>query len=93
MKRTVDVSILGQKFRIKSEESEDYVENVARYVDSKVKEATVGKTSASIQMVLLAAMNIADDLFRNKRESEKKIKTVEERISNMIELIEEEGSV
>lgn len=90
MKRTVDVSILGQKFRIRSDESDEYVENVAKYVDSKVREASHGKSGASIQMVLLAAMNIADDLFRSRRDSDKKIKLVEDRVSNMVELLEEE---
>ena len=89
MKRTVEVSMLGQKFRIRSEENDDYINNVARYVEGKVREAMQGRSGASIQIVLLAAMNIADDLFQSRRKLEEKTKLVEEKVSNVINLIKE----
>ena len=89
MKRTFDISILGQKFRVRSDQGDEYVENVAKYVDDKVKEIANERSGASLQMVLLAAMNIADDLFRSRMDMDKKIKIVEEKVSNMIELIDD----
>lgn len=89
MKRQTEVSIMGQKFVIKSDSDEDYVNRVAGYVDNKIKEVMSNtKAVASLNVAILAAMNIADEFFKFRRDKGEKLSTVEKKIKDLIELIE-----
>lgn len=67
MKQSVQVDIAGQTLSIRSDEGPDYVHALAEYVDAQIREMTTGKRATSPQRVaLLCAMQIADELFREK---------------------------
>ncbi len=66
-KTTVDVEIMGERFKISSDAEETHVQKVAKYVDAKMQEVLVaarpvGKSS----IAMLAALNIADEYHRLK---------------------------
>lgn len=65
MSRVVTVEIQGLRYPIRSELDEQYVVELARYVDSKMarsgQEVPTGET---LKIAVLAALNIADELFR-----------------------------
>lgn len=64
----VEVNILGQKLLVKSADCEEHVKMVADYLNSKIEEAKKNSTAVStLNIVLLAAMNIADDYFEAKQ--------------------------
>ena len=64
-KDSVTVSLAGHKFSIKSEHNEAHLEQLAAYVDRKVRELQrMSKSVGTQQLALLAAMNIADELFQ-----------------------------
>lgn len=89
MKRTVEVNIMGQKFMVRSESDEAYVQNIAEYVNNKVIEiSSKTKSIPSLNVVILAAMNIADELLRERDKQEEVFTGVEKRIEGMIELID-----
>lgn len=89
MKRTIEVTIMGQKFMVRSEADEAYVRQVADYVNSKVDEVISSTRSvASLNVALLAAMNITDEFFRYKKKKGEVLDRVGKRLDNMIELIE-----
>jgi cell division protein ZapA len=93
-KGSVTVSLAGHNFSIKSDHSEQHLEQLASYVDRKVRELQrVSKTVGTQQLALLAAMNIADELFqaeqrqrefkqRVARKSESILRTVEQALAN-----------
>ena len=67
MKQTVNVEIAGQVLSIRSDEGPEYVQELADYVDAHLRELGGGRRSFSLQRVaLLVAMQIADELFREK---------------------------
>ena len=67
MKQSVQVDIAGQTLSIRSDEGPQYVRELAEYVDAQLREMTLGKRPASPHRVaLLLAMQIADELFREK---------------------------
>ncbi len=67
MKQSVYVEIAGQRLSIRSDEGPEYVQELADYVDEHLRKLTGGRKSYSPQrMVLLVAVQIADDLFREK---------------------------
>ncbi|MFH1654293.1 MAG: cell division protein ZapA [Pseudomonadota bacterium] len=89
MKQTVEVTIMGQKFLIKGDSDETYVKEIANYVDRKVNEVqSKTKSVASLNVVILAAMNIADEFFKFRKEKDDKFQKVEKKIQNMVELID-----
>ena len=63
--RVVTVEIGGQRYPIRSTLDAAYVAELAAYVDEKLalasRESTTGDT---LKMAVLAALNIADELFR-----------------------------
>ena len=67
MKRSIHVTIAGQDLALRSDEGTEYVQQLANYVDEKLRELTLGRKSLSPQRVaLLVALQITDELFRQK---------------------------
>jgi cell division protein ZapA len=65
--RVVPVEINGQKYPIRSGLDPDYVARLASYVDEKIRAASDSTpTGDSLRLAVLAALNIADELFRCK---------------------------
>ena len=89
MKKAIEVTIMGQKFMIRSDSGDDYVTRVAGYVDQKVNEILQNtKTIASAQVALLAAMNIADEFFKFRDDKGQRLNKIEKKVQDMIELID-----
>jgi cell division protein ZapA len=63
--RVVPVEIHGQRYPIRSALEPDYVARLASYVDEKMRAAAESTaTGDSLRLAVLAALNIADELFR-----------------------------
>jgi len=89
VKKTTEISIMGQKFMIRSESNDDYVQEVAEFVDQKINEVmTSTKSVASLNVAILAAMNIADEYMKFKRERDEKTHMAEKKIKDLIELVD-----
>ncbi len=68
--RVIHVDIQGQRYAIKSSLDPKYVNDIAAFVDQKMER--VGRelaTSDALRLAVLAALNIADELFRNRQDS------------------------
>lgn len=64
-KRSVAVRIAGQEYRIKSDADEDFLHEVARYVDhsmARIRERT--RTVDSHDVAVLTALNLARELLQ-----------------------------
>lgn len=69
MKRSVAVTIAGQRYTIKSDADEAYVQTLADLVDAKVREVQRGAKAAPAHAVAtLAALQLADELARSRDE-------------------------
>lgn len=61
----VTVRIFGESYPIRTEEPAERLEELARYVDARMREvAATGKVVATSKVAVLAALHIADELFR-----------------------------
>ncbi len=68
--RVVSVEIQGARYAIRSDLDEQYIVRLAAYVDAKMSRATNEvPTGESMKVVILAALNIADELFRAREAS------------------------
>lgn len=63
----VSVEILGQRFPIRSTLDAKYVRQLASYVDEKMRVAEdLAPGSDALHVALMAALNLADELFRSR---------------------------
>ena len=63
--RVVPVDIHGQRYPIRSGLDPEYVARLAIYVDEKMRAAAESTPNGdSLRLAVLAALNIADELFR-----------------------------
>ena len=63
--RVIPVEIHGQRYPIRSTLDPEYVAQLASYVDEKIRAAADSTpTGDSLRLAVLAALNIADELFR-----------------------------
>ena len=68
-KRKMEVIIDGKVYTLAGEESEEYMQRIASYVNNKIQELkevpSYKKLSKDLQSILLA-LNISDDLYKTK---------------------------
>lgn len=62
----VPVTIFGQTYKVRAEDDGPYIEEIARFVDTKMKALAAESpgTSEPLRLAVLAALNIADELFK-----------------------------
>jgi cell division protein ZapA len=93
-KSATTVEILGREYRIRGSADGEYVREVARFVDEKLREVSKGGAGQPADRVaILAAMNIADELFQLRRAASEEITSIERRAEGLISLIEEKLSL
>lgn len=62
------VEIFGQTYNVRAEGDSSYIHDLARFVDSRMKE--VAERTATVdttKIAILAALNICDDLYQIER--------------------------
>jgi cell division protein ZapA len=88
LKKRFEVKILGQGLSVVSDSGDEHVANVIRLVSDKVEEA--GKAVGSkntLNIAILAALNIADEYLRVMGVKENVYSQLESRSEQMIDLI------
>lgn len=89
MKRSVSVTVAGLKFQLKTEADEAYVAALARLVNDRYDEAKQNaRTMPTHQIALLAALNLADELLRTRRDSKAFRAKIRERSRALMTLLE-----
>ena len=90
MKQSVQVSILGQQFNLRSDAPPEQVHRVARFVEDQISQVTrSGRTVDSLQAAILALLNVsAAHLEASPELSNPGGADEERRLSQLIEKIE-----
>ena len=70
MSNRVTVTVDGRSYTLIAAEEEAYVQKVAAYVDNQVKSVIQGAKVSSVDGVTLAAINVADQYFKEMATSE-----------------------
>ncbi len=65
--QTIKVEIYNQTYSIRSDGDNEYIQDLAEYVDSKMREISSGTmTVDSLKVAILAALHIADEYYQLK---------------------------
>jgi cell division protein ZapA len=87
--KSVSVEIFGQRYPIRSALDAEYISRLATYVDGKIRAAGDSAPSTDpVRLAVLAALNIADELFRHLETSRASAGTVSERAEELERLLD-----
>lgn len=65
--QTIRVEIYNQTYSIRSDGDNQYIQDLAGYVDAKMREIASGTmTVDSLKVAILAALHIADEYYQQK---------------------------
>ncbi len=64
MSESVAIEVMGRQFKIKSDDGAEHVRQVAQVVDEKINEANPGPGHPTQQTLLMASLNLADELVK-----------------------------
>jgi len=87
--RIVPIVIQGQRYPIRSALDPAYIAELASYVEDKMRTAAESGTSHdSLRLAVLAALNIADEVFRCRHAAELRAKSVGERAIALEQIVD-----
>ncbi|MBE7416109.1 MAG: cell division protein ZapA [Deltaproteobacteria bacterium] len=67
MKKVAELKIFGHKLLVKSEEGEEYIRAVEDYLNTKIEEVKENtKAVSTLDLALLAALNITGEVIKTK---------------------------
>ncbi len=93
-KSPVQVQIFGQNYTIRAEADQEYILGVAGYVDRKMREVTEKLPMASVsnslsKVAVLASLNIADELMKERARRERLERQLNERATRLNAVLDE----
>lgn len=89
-KNKVRVNIYGEEYFIRSEGDEGYIREVAGYLDREMHEiAEKVPNKSPSRIAVLAALNITDKLFTEKKAGGSKLSDFEQRANAIISRLDE----
>ena len=90
--KNLTVNIYGQDYMLKTTADQKYIDKIAEYVSSKMKEVEstgLDATSQQLRIAVLCAMNIADELFQSLDKNNAIITTIETKGNSFVEYIDD----
>ena len=85
--KSVQVEIFGQVYSIKGNDDPAYISELARYLDSKMKEVQGGTgTGDPLRVAILTALTLADELYRVREQYASLGRSAGQGIENLLEL-------
>jgi len=89
--KTVTVNIFGEKYPLRSagEADVEYMSRVADYVDRSMRKiADRSPNLSTAKVAVLAALNITDELFSERRDVERKLSTFQSRAQGIAQWLD-----
>jgi len=80
----IRVNIFGSEYTLLSENNDDYVKEIARYIDDKMREIDRNnQVKSTAKVAILAALNIADELYQERLYRKKLLEQINEEAKKM----------
>ena len=84
------IDIYDQSYNVSTDQNEEYLRELAAYVDGKMREvAEATRIVDSLKVAVLAALNIADELFSSRAQHQEIDGPLRERVQKCVALVEE----
>jgi cell division protein ZapA len=83
------IEIYDQMYSVQADQNEEYLKELAAYVDSKMRTvAEATRTVDTVKVAVLAALNIADEMFTLRQRQEKIEGPLRKRVEKCVSLVE-----
>ena len=86
---SVTVTIFGTEYPVKGDGDSAYIYQIAQYVDAKMTEIAQGQKTHTDRIAILAALNIADELFQARTDRENTAAHLTEECQRLTRQLEE----
>ena len=84
------VVIYNQTYSLRSDHDQDYIHELAEYVDKRMNEiARATMTVDSLRVAILAALQIADELYQARRDMRETEEEIADRSAKYIDLLDQ----
>ena len=88
--KSIDVEIFGTTYHVRAEQDREYLQELAATVDRRMREiAGPGSKVDPGRVAVLAALNLADELFRQQRLQEGERVKIEETAARLARELEQ----
>jgi len=88
--RSVEVTLMGQKYRFKTVHTDEHVKKIEDIVNKEIQSLKEKRPSASpLDIVMLSAMNIADKYVQNIEEQKAQVDSLLEKSDKLMAYIDE----
>ncbi len=85
----MEIKVFGQTYTVKTDAEEGHIQEVARYVNEKMDEVLKKTRSVStLNVAILTALNIADDLLKEKENRTAILREIEIRSKDLADKID-----
>jgi cell division protein ZapA (FtsZ GTPase activity inhibitor) len=85
----VDLEVLGHKLTLRSQAPADYVRSLASYLEERVAIVRGSGARDATAALILAALDIIDELFRARDDVTKRDDHVSHRLGELVALLEQ----
>lgn len=83
------IEIYDQTYNVNSGQSDEYLEQLAAYVDAKMREiADATRIADSLKVAVLASLNIADELFAARERHQQLEGPLRKRVEKCVTMVE-----
>lgn len=90
LKKRFDIKVMGREFSVLNDRGDKYVEGVVKYVNDRAEEmGNTSKDISTVNIAILVALNVADELFKLREEKEGFCSLLESKSEKLINYIEE----
>ena len=85
------VTIFGHEYTVKAAAEDQYIKDIAAYVDQRMRETELNLTDGQspTRVAILAAMSITDELFTEKRKRQGALDNIEKKASAIFDYVDE----
>lgn len=84
----VELTLLGQTLTVRTEASADYLRSLATYLEERVATIKLGGVRDAHTALILAGLDIADELFRARDDVTRREGDVSARLGALVTLLE-----
>ncbi|HXO21076.1 MAG TPA: cell division protein ZapA [Thermoanaerobaculia bacterium] len=83
---TTEVRIFGAQYHVRGSDDSGYLQELADLVDGRMREVAQHVTTAdTARIAILAALNLADELFRTRKRQEGERVEIKEKVAGLAE--------
>lgn len=87
VKRTIKIHVAGQQYQVRSDAEESYVQSLAENVNTRVSALLGNRQVATQSDMVLAALQLADELLHEKQQHRQLRGQVRERTQRLLDYV------